>query len=127
MTDPTTELMEDIASIGDTPITEEDKSFEAPWQLRSFGAVVALYEADAFPWEEIQQRLINEVENTDDSTMQEDPTEEFYEQWLSAFERLVIEEGIIDMEEFEQRAKEFSAGERDASEFVKGDKHTHDH
>lgn len=127
MTDKSTELFEDVASINNSPLSEENKAFEAPWQLRSFGAVIALYNEGIFPWEEVQQRLIDEVNEADEEQMQKNPNEEFYEQWLAAFERLILEEEIIEPTELGERAKEFSAGERDASEFVKGEEHTHDH
>lgn len=106
--------------------------FEAPWQARAFGLVIALHDADdSFDWVAFQQRLIEEVAVSTDVTPK--PTQfddlgtlferTYYDQWLTAFERLLIKEGYLDPAEIEERATEFAEGERTAEEFVEGERH----
>lgn len=106
------------------PIPGDDGPvFEAPWQARAFGLAVALHEEqEVYDWQEFQQRLIDEVDATDADTMQEAVEETYYEQWLAALERLLADLDIVDDDERESRAAEFAAGDRDASEFVTGER-----
>lgn len=103
---------------GDGPV------FDAPWQARAFGIVVALHdEGDGFDWMEFQGRLVDEVAAVDPDMAPEGALEEgYYEQWLAAFECLVVEEGLLSPEEIEARAAEFAQEERTAEEFVNGER-----
>lgn len=103
----------------------DDPTFEAPWQARAFAIAVSLTDRGGgdLPWEDFQARLIDEIE-TDTNTAPIDMV--YYEQWLRALERLLIEEAIIEPGELVERASEFEAGDRDASEFVIGN-HSHPH
>jgi nitrile hydratase accessory protein len=98
--------------------------FETPWHARVFGLVVALHEeGEDFDWTEFQQRLIAEVADTDQSMSPADVLEEaYYEQWLAAFERLLVDSGRLAPGETEDRAAEFAADERTAEEFVEGER-----
>lgn len=107
--------------------------FEAPWQARAFGLVVALQdEDDGFDWTAFQRRLIDEVAEPVDDTHAPSVVFDdlgslfehtYYEQWLTAFERLLVEDGYLDPAEIEARAAQFADGERTAEEFVKGERH----
>lgn len=103
---------------GDGPV------FDAPWQARAFGIVVALHDdGDGFDWMEFQERLVDEVATADPDTAPEDALEEaYYEQWLAAFECLLVEEGLLSPEEIAARAAEFAREERTAEEFVDGER-----
>ena len=96
--------------------------FEEPWQARAFGIAVALYDdGEGFEWSSFQERLIEEVRREDPSATDADALEGiYYEQWLAALERLLVEDGVLDPDELEGRAGEFAAGERTAEEFVAG-------
>ena len=98
--------------------------FDAPWQARAFGMVVALHdEGDGFDWLKFQERLVDEVAAADPDMAPEDALEEaYYEQWLAAFERLLVEEGHLSPEEIEARAAEFAREDRTAEEFVDGER-----
>ncbi|MFB6299488.1 MAG: nitrile hydratase accessory protein [Halobacteriales archaeon] len=112
------------------PDMEDAPTFHAPWQARAFAIAVALTDDDAdMEWQDFQGRLVEMVQSeaVDDS---ENPEEVYYRQWLRALERLLVEEGILTEAEFRTRTVEFAAGDRDASEFVEGDRghdHAHDH
>ena len=83
--------------------------FAAPWQGRAFGMAVALSESGAYDWEEFRQRLIAEIGAADEA---DDPSG-YYERWLAAFERLLIERGVVAATELDERAFAFEFGERD--------------
>ena len=83
--------------------------FEAPWEGRAFGMAVALGETRLFDWEEFRQGLIAEVSAAE----ARGEGAGYYEQWLAAFERLLIEKGALRPEEIERRAGEFESGARD--------------
>jgi hypothetical protein len=54
--------------------------------------------------------------------MQAAVEETYYEQWLAAFERLLADLDVVDPDELRDRAAAFAAGDRDASEFVDGER-----
>ena len=99
-------------------------TFEEPWQARAFGVAVALYDDGAgFEWSAFQERLIEEVQGEDPAATDAEALEGvYYEQWLAALERLLVEDGVLDPGELEGRATEFAAGERTAEEFVAGER-----
>lgn len=120
-----------LAELFDPEAVRDDTApaFDAPWQARAFGIAVSLsHDRDLYEWDDFQQQLIDEIA-TDDPTVTNDTDvveELYYEQWLGALERLLIDEGIVTEDEIRQRAAEFAGGDRDASEFVEGDRgHTH--
>lgn len=113
-------------------------AFDEPWQARAFGVAVALAAGsgvggDGGPegscdWSAFQSRLIAAVGadgGGDPGDGGIDPAAvdgAYYRQWLTALERLLDERGLLDPEEVAERAAEFAAGDRDASEFVAGDR-----
>jgi nitrile hydratase accessory protein len=103
---------------------ENGPTFDEPWQARAFGIAVALYDDGAgFEWSAFQERLIEEVQ-ADDPEVDDAAALEgvYYEQWLAALERLLVEDGVIDPGELEDRAASFAAGDRTAEEFVAGER-----
>ena len=107
----------------------ETPAFHAPWQARAFAIAVALSEDGRYDWDAFQERLVAEIDRTDgparpaDGAASEDV---YYRQWLAALERLLVADRLLDPGELTDRAHEFAAGDRDASEWVEGE-HDHDH
>ena len=119
---------------------EGEPAFEEPWQARAFAVAVSLTDRGGgdLPWTEFQGRLVEEIEEADDGAGSVEGAEAaggiegdegvYYGQWLDALERMLVEEGLVSPGELVERAREFEAGERDASEFVIGEHgHSHDH
>ena len=73
--------------------------FEAPWQSRAFGLAVALYEHGAYDWDSFRGGLVQEIRGHEP-----DDGGRYYEHWLAAFERLLIERALVTPEEVEARA-----------------------
>lgn len=139
-----TESLESILESDVTPTEDGDPVFDAAWQARIFGLSVSMRGEDGvFKWESFQQRLAEEIaasEDSDattdretdpeDSATPDDIEEEYYRQWLAAFERLLVENGHVDPAQLDERTAEFAAGDRTAAEFVEGDHesaHGHEH
>jgi nitrile hydratase accessory protein len=69
--------------------------FEAPWQGRAFGMALAVVERLGLPWMEFQRRLIEEIGRR--------PEAPYWDAWLAALERLVVERGVASRAELERR------------------------
>ena len=103
------------------PTDEDDVVFDAPWQARAFGLVVALCDQGERDWETFQRRLVERLDGVDPDEMDTDIQDVHYREWLAALEALLFEEGVCTPAEIDRRQSEFSKGERDAAEFVSGD------
>ena len=133
MTDDLAATLSDVREATGPP-GEDDVVFDAPWQARAFALTVALRRQGDFPWEAFQTRLVEELEASEDTTAAAGAEAVYYKAWLTAFERLLLEEEVLDDAELTERVAAFTSGERDASEFVVGDRghsdehdHTHEH
>lgn len=128
MTDGVRGTIGEMRAATDAP-GDDEFEFDSPWQARAFALTVALRQREAFPWAEFQQRLIDELDDSNEAeTVKEAIETGYYEAWLSAIERLLLEGDVLDEGELADRVAEFAEGERDASEFVVGvDGHDHAH
>ena len=68
--------------------------FEAPWQGRVFGMALAVVERLGVPWAEFQRRLIAEIAAHPDAP--------YYDAWLAALERLVVDHRLATADELGQ-------------------------
>jgi nitrile hydratase accessory protein len=91
--------------------------FEAPWQSRAFGMAVALHGAGTYRWEEFSARLAAAIAASGSGPVKRavlpvaaHAEDEYYERWLEALERLLMERGVVSGEELEVRTAEFAAG-----------------
>jgi nitrile hydratase accessory protein len=83
--------------------------FEEPWQSRAFGMVVSLHRQGFYPWDDFKERLIEEIASADcKGPSATAPT--YYEHFLAAFWRLLVEKGILSEGEMEARKAEFESG-----------------
>jgi len=102
------------------PRSNGELVFAEPWQARAFGVAVGLVQAQGLDWEAFRSRLIDEIgrwerEHRDGAS----ETYEYYEHWLAALERLVLETGMISAAELDAEILQVSAA-------VSHD-HGHDH
>ncbi|GBD14754.1 High-molecular weight cobalt-containing nitrile hydratase subunit beta [bacterium HR25] len=81
--------------------------FESPWESRAFGIAVALYQEGVVDdWEEFRRRLIEEIGHWEGQQGADQASWSYYERWLAALERLLVERGLLSAEEIEARARE---------------------
>jgi hypothetical protein len=78
-----------------------------------------LHAQGAFQWTEFSSRLAGEIAAhappSSDSLfpLEPDVHGEYYERWLSALERLLLEKGLLAAAEIEERAAEIASGHWD--------------
>jgi nitrile hydratase accessory protein len=95
------------------PRSNGELVFEEPWQARAFGLAVGLVQARGLDWEEFRSRLIDEIGSWEREHGDAPPgTYRYYERWVAALERLVLETGLASAAEIDERAREVAAGDR---------------
>ncbi|HEY7063419.1 MAG TPA: nitrile hydratase accessory protein [Chloroflexota bacterium] len=92
------------------PRQNGELGFAAPWESRVFGMAVALHDDAAYPWDEFRDRLIAEIARADAA----DEASSYYERWLAAFERLLVERGLLAPAELAARTAALAALPPDA-------------
>jgi nitrile hydratase accessory protein len=102
-------------------VADDGPTFDSPAQARAFGLVVSLWQEGVFEWEQFQQQLIDQIES-DDGHLETDTEVAYYDHWIEAAVQLLEAEGHVSAGLLMERAVEFADGERDASEFVVGDR-----
>jgi nitrile hydratase accessory protein len=78
----------------------EDAAFAEPWQARAFALVLKLAERGHFTSSEWTTALSGQVVPAGDSlasrSVAGDDGSHYYEHWLAALEKLVVEKGLTD-------------------------------
>ncbi len=73
------------------PTADDTPVFTEPWQARAFAVVVKLCQDGHAEWDDFQRRLIAEIGAAEAAG---DDTTSYYEHWLAACERLLVERGL---------------------------------
>jgi nitrile hydratase accessory protein len=89
------------------PRSNGEPVFDAPWQSRAFGMVVSLHERGAFEWDAFRDRLAQGLRASGS-----DGAAAYYESWVRAFHRLVVEDGLLPAADVAARRGEFATGAR---------------
>ena len=76
--------------------------FAEPWQAQAFALAVKLSEQGHFTWKEWAAALADELKAAENRGEPDDGTH-YYEHWLAALERLVVEKGLTDREAMRER------------------------
>jgi nitrile hydratase accessory protein len=76
--------------------------FTEPWQAQAFALAVKLSEQGHFTWKEWAAALADELKAAENRGEPDDGTH-YYEHWLAALERLVVEKGLTDREAMRER------------------------
>ena len=83
--------------------------FQAPWESRAFGMAVALCEQGLYNWDEFRARLIAEIAAWE----REHPLDAeycYYQRWLAALQKLLVDKGLCAAQEIETRMTEVEEG-----------------
>jgi nitrile hydratase accessory protein len=89
---------------GDSPPRLDGKlCFAQQWQRQVFGVALALSKAGYFDWEDFRLKLIAAIGEWEDSHRLDDPSWSYYERWLTALERLLVEQGLVAAEDLVAR------------------------
>jgi nitrile hydratase accessory protein len=76
------------------PRRNGELAFEAPWQGRAFGMALTVVDRLGLPWAEFQRRLIDAIGAHPDAP--------YWDCWLAALERLVVDHRLLSGEELER-------------------------
>jgi len=104
------------------PRDEQGPVFEEPWQAQAFAVVVQLTESGALTRDEWAQRLgavFREAEERGET----DTGKKYYDHWLTALERLIIERQLAGSEELRREGEEIRANDHHRREHQL---HSHD-
>jgi nitrile hydratase accessory protein len=94
----------DISGPAAIPRRNGEPVFNEPWESRVFGVAVALCERRLFEWDEFRARLIAQIASVDARAgASGQPPTGYYENFLAALERLLVDKGICAGEEIERR------------------------
>ena len=99
----------DMAGEGALPRKNGELVFEETAEARVFGLAISMHEQGRFAWDEFRDRLIDEIATAE----QEGSGSSYYERWLNALERLVIDKALLSPEELRERLEAFRSGQRD--------------
>jgi nitrile hydratase accessory protein len=79
--------------------------FAREWERTAFGVALALSRDGHFEWEDFRQRLIAAIGAWENQHGTDDPSWNYYDQWLAALESVVVASGLATEEELAARAR----------------------
>ncbi|NKB67680.1 MAG: nitrile hydratase accessory protein [Candidatus Latescibacteria bacterium] len=97
--------------------------FSAPWEARAFGLAVALNEEGRYVWGDFSRGLAAQVTQAD----ADGSDSVYYERWLQALEKLLLERGLVDRAELEARIEQVAHQVEHEHSHEHGHGHGHDH
>ena len=81
--------------------------FHDEWERRAFALAVELCEQGRYPWDEFREQLVISIARSGETMENSDRTEPgYFEHWLAALERTLVNNGIIAVDSYELRPAE---------------------
>jgi len=84
--------------------------FDREWEGRAFGMALALSKEGHYEWEDFRRGLIASIAEWEAENARDDPSWDYYQRWLLALERLVLECNIVNANELQARTEEQLSG-----------------
>jgi nitrile hydratase accessory protein len=91
----------DMAGPAALPRANGDLVFDSPWQGRAFGTAVATVSHLGLHWDEFRHRLMAAIADA--------PDRPYYDSWVVALERLVVDRGLLSTPDIEARSADLTA------------------
>jgi nitrile hydratase accessory protein len=91
-----------LAALARLPCEKDGPVFAEPWEAQAFALAVKLSEQGYFTWKEWAAALADELKAAENRGEPDDGTQ-YYEHWLTALERLVVEKGLTNREAMHER------------------------
>ncbi|MGH7965531.1 MAG: nitrile hydratase accessory protein [Candidatus Binatia bacterium] len=95
---PTNQRIANMNGTAALPRKSGELVFHDLWERRVFALAVALSERGLYTWDEFRDHLITEIaaaeQNKETDAAHPPPEPGYYESWLAAFEKLLVEKGI---------------------------------
>lgn len=83
------------------PRQEGHLQFDRDWEKMAFGVAIALSKQGYFEWEAFRQTLIETISEWEATHNLDDPDWDYYQCWLTALEKLLLQSGVIAADELE--------------------------
>lgn len=99
-----------LGAIDSPPRRNGSLHFDRDWEGRAFGLALALSKEGHYEWEAFRQELISAIAKWERAHSCDDPSWDYYQQWLSAFERLLLECDLVTAEEVQAKTIEQIVG-----------------
>ncbi len=109
----------DIDGPAAPPRSNGELVFAEPWESRAFGLALTLHAGGAFEREDFRQQLIAAISDWE-RDHDEGECWSYYRCWLTALERVLVENGVVGAAELATRAVELSVR-------PEGHEHGHEH
>lgn len=88
------------------PRRNGELDFDAPWESRAFGIAVSLSEHGHFVWDEFRNELVAAIRVSDQTPVNHDHGQPYYQHWLASLERLLVRKGMLTPDELRQHEDE---------------------
>jgi nitrile hydratase accessory protein len=112
-----------ILEVEGIPRQNGELIFEAPWQTRAFGMVMALTSSDFIEWEDFRQTLINEIGAWEHQHGRQADGWSYYERWLVTLETVLLSRGILTSDQLAAQAEAVA----DSVDHEHDNEHQHGH
>ncbi|ODU06471.1 MAG: nitrile hydratase accessory protein [Pseudonocardia sp. SCN 72-86] len=91
----------------------DERAFAEPWELRAFAMAVAVHHAGRYEWTEFQLSLVEAITKWEEGGAGEPWS--YYEHWLTAFETVLADNGVLSDAAVDDRTREVLAVPRNAN------------
>ena len=92
----------DLKQLPALPVDGDEPVFNEPWQAQAFALAVKLQEQGHFTWTQWCEALHQEIQAAQ-AAWDLDLGDTYYLHWLAALERLVVNQGLSDIDELARR------------------------
>ena len=82
-------------------------AFNRNWEQVAFALAIALSKKGYYEWEDFRQNLIATIGEWESNHDLEDPTWDYYQRWYAVLEKLVLETGLLERTELEEKLATF--------------------
>jgi nitrile hydratase accessory protein len=83
--------------------------FTSNWERTAFGVALALSRDGYFEWEDFRQHLIATIGSWQNQHATDDPSWNYYDQWLAALELSILASGLATEDELAARVERAEA------------------
>lgn len=99
----------------DLPGNAGERSFDHPWELRTFAMAIAAYHSGQYEWSEFQLSLISQIREWEAQQVEAADPWSYYEHWLSALEDVLGGHGLLSGVALDDRTTSVLATPRNAN------------
>jgi nitrile hydratase accessory protein len=86
--------------------------FHTPWEGRILAMSVLLLEKGFYPWKTFNGQFVQEIGEAERQHPEIDVASTYYQHWVKAFEKVLIEKKVLTPEQLQTRTHEFESGQR---------------